>query len=89
LGSSPLCPARDASIAVDRIRIAEVSYRRTPISPDARLDWKLKLQIRMVAGFAEIAEKERFLVAGVRYVPNRQFLNMPFCSVLVQHVEEG
>jgi hypothetical protein len=38
LGSSLLGSARHASIAVDRIRIAEVSYWRTPISPGTILD---------------------------------------------------
>jgi hypothetical protein len=38
LGSSPLGSARHASIAVDRIRIAEVRYWRTPISPGTILD---------------------------------------------------
>ena len=38
LGSGLLGSARHASIAVDRIRIAEVSYWRTPISPGMILD---------------------------------------------------
>jgi hypothetical protein len=45
LGSSPLGSAHHASIAVDRIRIAEVSYWRTPISPGTILDLR---QIRHV-----------------------------------------
>jgi hypothetical protein len=39
LGSSLLGSARHASIAVDRIRIAEVSYWRTPISPGTIKPW--------------------------------------------------
>jgi hypothetical protein len=38
LGPSLLGSARHASIAVDRIRIAEASYWRTPISPSTILD---------------------------------------------------
>ena len=45
MGSSPLGAARHPSIAVDRIRIAEVSYWRTPISPGTILDLR---QIRHV-----------------------------------------
>jgi hypothetical protein len=45
LGSSPLGSARHPSIAVDRIRIAEVSYWRTPISPGTIMDLR---QIRHV-----------------------------------------
>jgi hypothetical protein len=43
------------------------------------------LQIRMVAGFADAAEGKEVLVAGARYVPNRQFLNIPFRSELVHY----
>src|SRR5882724_5527710 len=41
------------------------------------------LSIRMVAGFAEIDERKDFLVAGARYVPNRQLLNMLFRTELI------
>jgi hypothetical protein len=37
----------------------------------------------MVAGYAELAERKDFLVAGARYVPNRQFLSIPFRSELI------
>jgi hypothetical protein len=40
-------------------------------------------QIRMVAGFAEIVEREETLVAEARYIPNRQFLSIPFRSELL------
>jgi hypothetical protein len=39
----------------------------------------------MVAGFADAAEGKEVLVAGARYVPNRQFLNIPFRSELVHY----
>ena len=42
----------------------------------------IRLSIRMVAGFAEVIEREDFVVAGARYVPNRQFLSIPFRSEL-------
>jgi hypothetical protein len=42
------------------------------------------LSIRMVAGFAEVIEGHGFLVAGARYVPNRQFLCISFRSELVR-----
>jgi hypothetical protein len=35
------------------------------------------LSVRMVAGFAELAKRKEFLVAGGRYVPNRQLLSIP------------
>ena len=38
MGSSLLGSARHASIAVDRLQIAEVGYWRTPISPSTILD---------------------------------------------------
>jgi hypothetical protein len=44
------------------------------------------LSIRMVAGFAEVIEGKDFLVAGARYVPNRQFLSIPFRSELIHTV---
>jgi hypothetical protein len=37
----------------------------------------------MVAGFSEVAERKDFLVAGARYVPNTQFLSIPFRSELI------
>ena len=37
----------------------------------------------MVAGFAEIAERNELLVAGALYAPNRQFLVIPFRSELI------
>jgi hypothetical protein len=37
----------------------------------------------MVAGFAEVIEREEALVAEARYVPNRQFLSIPFRSELI------
>src|SRR5580693_3634773 len=36
----------------------------------------------MVAGFAEVIDREETLVAAARYVPNRQFLRIPFRSEL-------
>jgi hypothetical protein len=41
------------------------------------------LSIRMVAGYLELIAAEQFLVAEARYVPNRQFLSIPFRSELV------
>jgi hypothetical protein len=38
---------------------------------------------RMVAGFAEVIEKEEFFVAGARYAPNLQYLSIPFRSKLI------
>jgi hypothetical protein len=40
------------------------------------------IQIRMVAGFAEVIERQETLVAA-RYVPNRQFLSVPFRSEMI------
>jgi hypothetical protein len=37
----------------------------------------------MVAGFAEVIESEETLVAEARYVPNTQFLSIPFRSDLI------
>jgi hypothetical protein len=37
----------------------------------------------MVAGFAEVIEREEALVAEARYAPNTQFLNIPFRSELI------
>jgi hypothetical protein len=37
----------------------------------------------MVAGFAEEIETEEILVEGARYVPNTQFLSVPFRSELI------
>jgi hypothetical protein len=37
----------------------------------------------MVAGFAEAIEREATLVAAARYVPNTQFLGIPFRSELL------
>jgi hypothetical protein len=37
----------------------------------------------MVAGFAEVIEGEETLVAGARFVPNTQFLSIPFRSELL------
>jgi hypothetical protein len=37
----------------------------------------------MVAGFAEVIEREETLVAAARYVPNTQFLSIPFRSELL------
>jgi hypothetical protein len=37
----------------------------------------------MVAGFAEVIEREEILVAEARYVPNAQFLSIPFRSELI------
>jgi hypothetical protein len=37
----------------------------------------------MVAGFAEMIEGEEILVAEARYVPNTQFLSIPFRSELI------
>ena len=42
-----------------------------------------KLSIRMVAGFVEVVDRKDFLVAGARYVPNRQLLSIPFRSELI------
>jgi len=47
-------------------------------------DWSWKLSIRMVAGFAEIAEKD-FLVAGACNVPNA--LIIPFRIELFRPVQ--
>ena len=41
------------------------------------------LSIRMVAGYREAAERKILLVAEARYVPNRQFLSIPFRSELL------
>jgi hypothetical protein len=37
----------------------------------------------MVAGFVEVVEREETLVAEARYVPNTQFLSIPFRSELI------
>jgi hypothetical protein len=37
----------------------------------------------MVAGLAEVIESEASLVALARYVPNTQFLSVPFRSELI------
>jgi hypothetical protein len=37
----------------------------------------------MVAGFIEITETKESSVAEARYVPNRQFLSIPFRSELL------
>jgi hypothetical protein len=36
-----------------------------------------------IAEFAEVIESEEFLVAEARYVPNAQFLSIPFRSELI------
>ena len=41
------------------------------------------LSIRMVAGYSELIAAEQFAVAEARYVPNAQFLTIPFRSELV------
>jgi hypothetical protein len=41
------------------------------------------VRIRMIAGLAGIAERKEILVAGARYVPNAQFLSIPFRSELI------
>jgi hypothetical protein len=41
------------------------------------------LSIRMVAGYREAAERKILLVAEARYVPNTQFLSIPFRSDLI------
>ena len=41
------------------------------------------IQIRMVAGFADVGERKEILVAEARYVPNAQFLSIPFRSELI------
>jgi hypothetical protein len=46
-------------------------------------DWNSKLSIRMVAGYSELIGSEQFLVAEARYVPNTQFLSIPFRSELI------
>jgi len=38
----------------------------------------------MVAGYREAAEREKLLVAAARYVPNTQFLTIPFQSELIR-----
>jgi len=43
----------------------------------------IMLQIRMVAGFIEITETKESSVAEARYVPNTQFLSIPFRSELI------
>jgi hypothetical protein len=40
----------------------------------------------MVAGFAEVIEREETLVAEARFVPNAQFLSIPFRSELIHEV---
>jgi hypothetical protein len=40
----------------------------------------------MVAGFAEVIEREENLVAEARYVPNTQLLSIPFRSELIRCV---
>jgi hypothetical protein len=37
----------------------------------------------MAAGFLDVAERKKILVAGARYVPNTQFLSIPFRSQLL------
>jgi len=37
----------------------------------------------MVAGFAEVIEREETLVAEARYVPNAQILSIPFRAELI------
>ena len=37
----------------------------------------------MVAGFTEVIESEETLVAEARYVPNTQFLSIPFRGELI------
>jgi hypothetical protein len=37
----------------------------------------------MVAGYAEVIEREEALVAAVRYVPNTQLLSIRFHSELI------
>jgi hypothetical protein len=44
---------------------------------------QLNSQNRMVPGFADLIETEEGLVAEARYVPNRQFLAIPFRSELI------
>jgi len=41
------------------------------------------LSIRMVGGCREIIERQSVVVAEARYVPNRQFLSIPFRSELI------
>ncbi|HWO33899.1 MAG TPA: hypothetical protein VNO32_34305 [Candidatus Acidoferrum sp.] len=41
------------------------------------------LSIRMVAGYREAAERKILLVAEARFVPNTQFLSIPFRSELL------
>jgi hypothetical protein len=47
------------------------------------LDRNSKLSIRMVSGHSELIAAEQFLVAEARYVPNTQFLSIPFRSQLI------
>jgi hypothetical protein len=42
--------------------------------------------IRMVAGYLETDEGKHILVAEARYVPNTQFLSIPFRSELIHWV---
>jgi hypothetical protein len=47
----------------------------------------MSYNIRMAAGLAaEVIDREETLVAEARYVPNRQFLSIPFRSELIHTV---
>jgi hypothetical protein len=47
------------------------------------------VQIRMVASYREIIEGTQLLVAQARYVPNAQFLSIPFRSELIHEAASG
>jgi len=56
---------------------------RTPRDYPSRSN-SVSLSIWMVAGYREAAEREKLLVAAARYVPNTQFLTIPFQSELIR-----
>jgi len=57
-----------------------VSYSTAPASLliSARMNYKFG-----VAGFADVAAPKEILIAEARYVPNTQFLSIPFRSELI------
>jgi hypothetical protein len=44
------------------------------------------LSVRIVAGYREVPETRDLLVAQARYVPNTQFLGIPFRSELIHQL---
>src|SRR5712664_2528173 len=50
--------------------------------PSHRLG-RIPLQIRMVAGYPKLVHRKEQLIAEARYVPNTQFLSIPFRNELI------